>query len=188
MEYLLVGLGNIGNKYQNTRHNIGFSILDRIAKKNHLSFSREHLAYMCKWQYKNKHIYLLKPTTYMNESGKAFSFWKKKLRLPLCHTLTVADDMTLPLGKLRIRCKGSSGGHNGLNSIKIALKTDSYPRLRFGIRNISPREKRINYINYVLESFSPEENDIIESPILKSVQSIATFCDYGIEKAMNYYN
>lgn len=185
MKYLIVGLGNIGPEYALTRHNVGFMVLDRLAAKENLSFKLDKLASIVEFKYKSKTIVLIKPTTYMNLSGKAMQYWMVQLKIPIENALIVVDDLALPFGKLRIKPKGSSAGHNGLKNIESVLGNGLYPRLKFGIGNDFAKGRQIDY---VLGQF--DENDFAELPIKldKAIDMILSFSTLGIERTMNFLN
>jgi len=181
-KFLIIGLGNIGSEYELTRHNIGFMAVDQLAADHHVSFELKRLAYQTEFSYKGKKIYLIKPTTYMNLSGKAMLYWMKELHIGVENTLVIVDDLALPFGKLRLRPKGSSGGHNGLKSIEASLGHASYPRLKFGIGdNFYPGKQ----VEYVLSNFSKEEKNELPSLLTTCESVIINFCLLGIEKTMN---
>ncbi len=185
MKYLIVGLGNIGPEYVLTRHNVGFMVLDRLATKENLSFKLDKLASIAEFKYKSRTIVLIKPTTYMNLSGKAIQYWMVQLKIPIENTLIVVDDLALPFGKLRIKPKGSSAGHNGLKNIESVLGNDLYPRLKFGIGNDFAKGRQIDY---VLGQF--DKNDFAELPIKldKAIDMILSYSTLGIERTMNFLN
>jgi PTH1 family peptidyl-tRNA hydrolase len=185
MKYLIVGLGNIGPEYALTRHNVGFMVLDRLAQIEKLEFKLDKLASVAEFKYKGRTIVLIKPTTYMNLSGKAMNYWMNIHKVPVENTLVIVDDLALPFGKLRIKPKGSSAGHNGLKNIESILGNDNYPRLKFGIGNDFPKGKQIDY---VLGKF--DNNDFAELPLKldKAIDMILSFCSVGIERTMNFLN
>lgn len=185
MKYLIVGLGNIGDEYRDTRHNIGFKVLDAFAKASNAVFSTERYGDVAHLRLKNKLLTLLKPSTYMNLSGNAVRYWKEHEGIELDHILVVVDDIALPFGAIRIRLGGSDAGHNGLKNIAEMLKTTAYPRLRFGIGNDFPRGCQIDY---VLGHFAPEQQEAMPERIDLAVEAIKTFCLAGINRAMNTYN
>jgi PTH1 family peptidyl-tRNA hydrolase len=185
MKYLICGLGNIGPEYANTRHNIGFMVLDYLAKQNNLNFESTRLAFKADLKYKGKQIFLIKPTTFMNLSGKALNYWLKELSIPIENSLTITDDIALPFGKLRMRTKGSGGGHNGLGNIQEVLGTDVYSRLRFGIGGDFSKGKQIDY---VLGEFNSGESAELAIPIEKTCDAILSFCTVGVERTMNVVN
>ena len=158
MKYLIVGLGNIGSEYENTRHNIGFRVLDALAKASNLIFSDGRYGATCEMKIKGRTLVLLKPSTYMNLSGNAVRFWLQKENISIENLLVVVDDLALPFGTLRLKPRGSDAGHNGLKHIQQILGTDNYARLRFGIGNDFPRGGQVNF---VLGSFPPEEEKIL---------------------------
>eukprot|EP01132_Coremiostelium_polycephalum_P000062 gene62-88_t len=185
MKYLIIGLGNIGPTYDLTRHNIGFQIVDQLAADHQVTFQLGRLALITSLRHKGRTIYLIKPTTYMNESGKAVQYWMGQLKIPLANTLTIVDDLALPVGKLRLRPKGSSAGHNGLHSIETSLKTQEYPRLRFGIGNNFSKGQQSNY---VLGCFKAQELALIAEPIQQAAALILSFCTAGMTETMNRFN
>lgn len=185
MKYLIAGLGNIGPEYAFTRHNAGFMVLDRLAAQHDFKFSFEKLAFVAEWKYKGRHIYFIKPTTYMNLSGKSIRYYMDQYKVAAENTLTIVDELQLPFGTLRIKPKGSHGGHNGLKNIEELLGTTEYPKLRFGIGNNFPRGRQVDY---VLKPFSNEE--MAELPIIldKAGDMVTSFCTLGIQSTMNNYN
>ncbi len=185
MKYLIVGLGNIGPKYAFTRHNIGFMVLDRLAAQKGLSFEMDKLAFNTHYRYKGRKIHLIKPTTYMNLSGKALNYWMQKYKVPIDKVLVIVDDLALPLGKLRLKPKGSDGGHNGLKHIIETLGHQNYARLRFGIGNNFMRGAQVDY---VLENFSDEELEALIDPIDQCISIIESFASNGLESTMNLFN
>lgn len=185
MKFLIVGLGNIGIEYEHTRHNIGFDVLDALAKKHEASFQSDRLVNYAKITIKGKQLHCIKPTTYMNLSGKAVAYWKNKLNIETVNLLIITDDLALPVGKLRIRAKGSDAGHNGLKNINEVLQTSEYPRLRFGIGNVFPKGGQVQF---VLGKWSDEETSLIHAGIERAVQTIESFVLEGIERTMNKMN
>jgi len=185
MKYLIVGLGNIGPEYALTRHNAGFMVLDRLAAKENLSFRVERLASVTEYKYKGRSITLIKPTTYMNLSGKALQHWMSVLKIPIENVMILVDDLALPLGKLRIKPKGSSAGHNGLKNIESILGNDNYPRLKIGIGSDFPKGRQIDY---VLGKFSDNEMIELLPKLDKSIDMILSFCTIGIAPTMNFLN
>ena len=185
MKFLIVGLGNPGVKYQNTRHNIGFKALDYVSKHANAFFSSVRYGELSSFKYKGKSIFLLKPNTYMNLSGNAVNYWIKKENIPLSNLLIITDDINLSIGVLRMKKKGSDGGHNGLKNIQELLLSSSYPRLRIGVGNEFSKGKQVDY---VLGDWSQEEEEIIEEKIVKIKEMILSFCFAGIENTMNKYN
>jgi len=185
MKYLIVGLGNIGPEFALTRHNVGFMVLDRLASKENLSFKLDKMASIAEFKYKGRTIILVKPTTYMNLSGKALQYWMTQYKIPIENTMVIVDDLALPFGKLRIKPKGSSAGHNGLKNIESVLGNDLYPRLKFGIGNDFAKGRQIDY---VLGQF--DKNDFAELPIKldKAIDMILSFSTLGIDRTMNFLN
>jgi PTH1 family peptidyl-tRNA hydrolase len=185
MKYLIVGLGNIGDEYRNTRHNIGFRILDAFAKASNIAFTTERYGDIAHLRVKNKQLILLKPSTYMNLSGNAVRYWKEKEGIDINNILILVDDLALPFGAIRIKQRGSDAGHNGLKNIASMLGTDAYPRLRFGIGNDFPRGCQIDY---VLGDFTLDERQSLPTRIDIAIEAIKTYCLAGISTAMNTYN
>lgn len=185
MKYLIVGLGNVGNEYTLTRHNIGFEAVDYIASQNNATFAPDRYAHTCSFRYKGKSITLAKPTTYMNLSGKAVRYHLDKLKIPLDHLLVIADDKDLPLGTFKIKPKGSGGSHNGINNIVDTLHSIDFPRLRIGLGNDFAKGFQIDF---VLGKFSEQEITSLK-PILSLMPDIINcFATQGIERTMNMYN
>lgn len=185
MKYLIVGLGNIGNEYANTRHNIGFDIADYIAQKQGVSFKMERLAYYTEFRLKNKMVYLIKPTTYMNLSGKALHYWMQELKIPKEQILILVDELALPFSKIKLKPSGSDGGHNGLKSIQFVLNSSIYARLRFGIGNNFEKGRQVDY---VLGKFTDAEQKELPALIEKSNLAIESFVLEGLERSMTKYN
>lgn len=185
MKYLIVGLGNPGAEYELTRHNIGFLILDKIADSNKVKFSVSRLAEKAEFRHKGRQLHLIKPTTYMNLSGRAVSFWLNDLKIPKQNLLVIVDDIALPFGKLRLRGKGSSAGHNGLNNIEETLGDQNYARLRFGIGNDYNRGQQVDY---VLSRFTEDEFKILPEYMDKAEKMVYSFSTIGIERTMNFFN
>ena len=184
-KFLIVGLGNIGFDYKNTRHNIGFEVIDYLAKKHETDMEEVKLCKKGTFRYKGKKIILLKPSTFMNRSGKAVRYWALKENVAIQNILVITDDLNLPLAKLRLKGKGSDGGHNGLKDIEAQLNTPNYPRLRFVIKN---EEKSFNQIDFVLGKFSAEENNQVIRGIIKCEEIALSFTQMGLEKSMNLFN
>ena len=184
-KFLIVGLGNIGFDYKNTRHNIGFEVIDYLAKKHGTDMEEVKLCKKGTFRHKGKKIILLKPSTFMNRSGKAVRYWALKENVAIQNILVITDDLNLPLAKLRLKGKGSDGGHNGLKDIEAQLNTPNYPRLRFGIKN---EEKSFNQIDFVLGKFSAEENNQVIRGIIKCEEIALSFTQMGLEKSMNLFN
>jgi PTH1 family peptidyl-tRNA hydrolase len=185
MNYLIVGLGNIGDEYQETRHNIGFKVVDALAGKNNSSFTLDRLAHYSSFKTRGKTVHLIKPTTYMNLSGKAVRYWMQELKIPAHHMLVVLDDLAIPFGTLRMKAKGSDGGHNGLKDIDATLGDNNYPRLRFGIGNAFQKGTQVSY---VLGKWTVEEMKELHTKIDLSCDAINSFMFEGLERAMNKYN
>lgn len=184
-KFLIVGLGNIGFDYKNTRHNIGFEVIDYLAKKHETDMEEVKLCKKGTFRYKGKKIILLKPSTFMNRSGKAVRYWALKENIAIQNILVITDDLNLPLAKLRLKGKGSDGGHNGLKDVEAQLNTPNYPRLRFGIKN---EEKSFNQIDFVLGKFSADENNQVIRGIIKCEEIALSFTQMGLEKSMNLFN
>jgi peptidyl-tRNA hydrolase, PTH1 family len=185
MNYLIAGLGNIGNEYELTRHNIGFLTLDRIANNHKLQFTIDRLASKAELKFKGRHIHLIKPTTYMNLSGKAISYWLQLLKIPKENLLVIVDDLALPFGSLRMRNKGSAAGHNGLKNIELLLGGQDYSRLRMGVGNNFPKGQQIDY---VLSNFSEEEFKEMPAMMDKAAEMVYSFCTIGVDRTMNFFN
>jgi len=184
-KYLIAGLGNIGAEYAHSRHNIGFDVVTAFVLKHGGMFMTGRLAEVAEVKLKGKIFICIKPTTYMNLSGKAIKYWMDKEKIPLENILTVADDIALPLSKLRLRPGGSSGGHNGFADIELTLGTPQYPKLRFGIGNNYPKGMQVQF---VLGKWFPEEIKIVENKIKACVEVIENFALIGIERTMNEIN
>ncbi len=185
MNYLIVGLGNIGPEYELTRHNIGFLILDRMADLEKATFRQDRHSFVTEVRHKGRNITLVKPTTYMNLSGKAVQYWLGQLKIPKENLLVITDDVALPFGKLRIKPKGSSGGHNGLKNIEDLTGGQEYPRLRFGIGDSYPKGRQVDY---VLSPFSKQEMSELVIFMDKSIEAVQSFCTIGLERTMNFFN
>ncbi len=184
-KYLIVGLGNIGEKYLKTRHNIGFLILDKLGENQKVIFETKKLGDIARFKYKGRTFILLKPNTYMNLSGKAVKYWQKIEKIPIENLLVVADDLNLPFETLRLKSKGSAGGHNGLTSINEYLETQNYSRLRFGVGN---NFHEGNQVHHVLGEWVPEEEKNLPEHIEKSTKAIISFGMAGINNTMNEFN
>jgi len=182
---LIAGLGNIGLEYAATRHNIGFDVVDALVYKHGGSFRIDRLAALAEIKWKGSALVCIKPTTYMNLSGRAVKYWMDKERIEIENILIITDDIALPLSKLRLRPGGSSAGHNGLRSIEEALATEAYPRLRFGVGNDFPRGRQVDY---VLGKWSEPELPLVRLKIEKCVELVESFVGAGIDRAMNEYN
>ena len=185
MKFLIAGLGNIGADYEYTRHNIGFEVLNEVAKRLEVQFEVGRLAYHAEGKYKGRTIHLIKPTTYMNLSGKAVSYWKTEVKVDLTNILVVTDDLALPFGKLRMRGNGSDGGHNGLKSITELLQTADYPRLRFGVGDNFSKGRQVDY---VLGKWSIEEQKDIDAHIQRAADAVLSYAAIGLERTMNICN
>jgi peptidyl-tRNA hydrolase, PTH1 family len=185
MKYLIVGLGNIGPDYAHTRHNIGFDIADAFVAKHGGSFKSDRLADVAESKWKGRTFVVIKPTTFMNLSGKAVKYWMDKEKVPLENMLVLVDDLALPLNTLRIRGSGSDAGQNGLKNIQELLGTDQYPRLRFGIGNNYPKGGQVDF---VLGRWQADEAKMVAKKIEVSVEAIESFASIGLERTMNNYN
>ena len=183
-KFLIVGLGNIGKEYLETRHNIGFTVLDYLIKNQGLTFDEVKYALRASFKFKGKEFICIKPTTYMNLSGKAVNYWMRKEKINLENVLIITDDLNIPFSQLRLRAKGSSGGHNGLKDIEENLKTKNYSRLRFGIG----REKKSSQIDFVLGKWEKKEKPTLENFIIKCSEIILSFGTDGTQNTMNKYN
>ncbi len=186
MKYLVAGLGNIGTEYTNTRHNIGFRVLDNLVKTSGISFEDKRYAFKTTFKYKARLFILIKPTTYVNLSGKAINYWLNKEKIPDERLLVIVDDLSLPFGTLRLKAKGSDAGHNGLKSIDQILGHNNYARLRFGIGN--DNIQGINQVDYVLGQWTKDEEEALPGRINKCIEIIKSFGTIGIERTMNLYN
>jgi len=184
-KFLIVGLGNIGSEYENTRHNIGFKVLDHLAKKEDLTFETQKLGAVTTYKLKGRSFLLLKPSTYMNLSGKAIKYWLTKENIPLENLLVITDDLNLPFGSLRIKLKGSDGGHNGLKDTQLQLQTTKYNRFRFGISDEFSKGRQVDY---VLGNWSTEENDKLPERLDKASEIIKSFGLGGMNNTMNTFN
>ncbi|WP_185858505.1 aminoacyl-tRNA hydrolase [Blattabacterium cuenoti] len=182
-KFLIVGLGNPGNLYEKTRHNLGFFILDKIAKKYFFSFSKKKLGYISKLNYDKKLLFFLKPSTYVNHSGKAVKYWMIKEKVFLNNILVISDDIYLDFGKFRLKGKGGSGGHNGLKSIEKEIETYHYARLRFGIKNNFE-----NKIDYVLSNWTDQEMDYLLNQLDVGLKIVFSFVENGLKSTMNLFN
>lgn len=185
MKYLIAGLGNIGKEYAHTRHNIGFDVLQAWADQAGSTFTLQRHATLTKISHKGRQITLIQPTTYMNLSGKAVRYWLNELQIPMENLLVVMDDLALPFGQLRLRGKGSDGGHNGLRSIDAELGTNNYARLRFGIGNDFPKGMQVPY---VLGKWFPEQEEQLPERIALAVEICQSFCTAGLAHSMSNYN
>ena len=185
MKYLIAGLGNIGEGYSNTRHNIGFKILDAMVLASNISFTDKRYGAVASTRFKGRELILLKPSTYMNLSGNAINYWLQKEKIPLENLLVIVDDIALPLGSLRMRPKGSDGGHNGLAHITTVLGTDDYSRIRFGIGNGFHKGSQIDF---VLGIWTPEEEKTVSERIPIAIDMIKSFTFAGLEMTMTLFN
>lgn len=185
MKYLIVGLGNIGPEYADTRHNIGFMILNELAKQEGVKFNNMRLAYYTEVTHKGRTLHLIKPTTYMNLSGKALSHWMRELKIPVGNVLVLVDDIALPLGTLRLKPKGSAAGHNGLKHIEETLGNNEYARLRFGVGDNYPKGRQVDY---VLSGFDDDEQPELPALIDRSIEMIKSFATIGTELTMTRFN
>ena len=184
-KYLIVGLGNIGEKYQNTRHNIGFKVLDYFANQEDITFETQKLGDISTYKLKGRTFIFLKPNTYMNLSGKAVLYWLTKEKIPLENLLVITDDLNLPFGSIRLKTKGSDGGHNGLKDIQDKLNTTKYNRFRFGISDTFSKGRQVDY---VLGEWTEDENKTLKERLEKSVELIKSFPLAGINNTMNTFN
>ena len=184
-KFLFIGLGNIGTEYANTRHNIGFDVMNAFVLKHGGSFKVDRLAYVAEIKFKGRQIVCICPTTFMNLSGKAFKYWLDKTKVPLENTLTILDDLSLPLDKFRLRAGGSAGGHNGLKSIQEVIGTDNYPKLRFGIGNNYPKGMQADF---VLGKWLKIEEPTVLLKVEKILELMESFVVAGIDQTMTAFN
>ncbi|WP_232817873.1 aminoacyl-tRNA hydrolase [Winogradskyella tangerina] len=184
-KFLIVGLGNIGEKYHNTRHNIGFKILDHLASEAEVSFETVKLGDRSTLKVKGRTLVLIKPSTYMNLSGKAVKYWLDKEKIPLENLLVITDDLNLPFGTLRLKTKGSDGGHNGLKDIQDKLQTTKYNRFRFGISDAFSKGKQVDY---VLSEWNEEETSQLDERLKTAAEVIKSFALAGVNNTMNQFN
>ena len=185
MKYLIAGLGNIGPDYDGTRHNIGFEVLNQLCHNEEINFDSVRYGDMAKYKFKGRQFYLLKPSTFMNLSGNAVRYWLNKEKIPNQNLLVITDDIALPFAKLRLRKKGSHGGHNGLRHIEEILGTNVYARIRFGVGNDFPKGQQVQY---VLGKWSSEEKSALVKPMEKAIDMIRGFATIGVDRTMNQYN
>lgn len=185
MKYLIVGLGNIGDEYVNTRHNVGFQILDAFAKASNISFQDTRLAFRAEYKFKGRTFVLIKPTTYMNLSGKSVNYWLQKEKIPDDKLLVIVDDIALPFGTLRLRPKGGDAGHNGLADINLTLGHQNYARLRFGIGDNFPKGLQVQY---VLGEWSDDEMKVLPQKFEVAAEIIKSFGLQGLGQTMNQFN
>jgi len=184
-KFLIVGLGNIGAEYVNTRHNIGFKVLDFFVNQENISFQTLKLGDVAEFKIKGRTVLLLKPNTYMNLSGKAVKFWLDKENIDKDNMLVITDDLNLSFGSIRIKTKGSDGGHNGLKNIQLLLNTTEYPRFRFGISDAFKKGKQVDY---VLGEWTAEEKETLKERLVLSSEIIKSFVLAGLNTTMNLYN
>jgi len=185
MKFLIAGLGNIGYEYDSTRHNIGFDVADAFVIKHGGTFRLDRHAFVAECKWKGKTFIVIKPTTYMNLSGKAVKYWMDKEKIPLENILVILDDLALPIETLRLRAGGSDAGHNGLKNIDLILQTNQYPRLRFGIGNNFSKGRQVDF---VLGKWTQEELPVVKDKVLRSIEAIESFAAQGLAKTMNVYN
>lgn len=185
MKFLIVGLGNIGDEYAHTRHNIGFDVVNAFVQKHGAAFRIDRLAYVADIKWKGKSFVCICPTTYMNLSGKAVKYWMDKEKITLANLLVIVDDLALPLSKIRVKPSGSDAGHNGLKSLQEVLGTKEYPKLRFGIGNDYPKGHQSDF---VLGKWKKEEEPLVKQKIGKAVEVIEIFATQGLTTAMNQVN
>ena len=185
MKYLVVGLGNIGDEYRNTRHNIGFKVLDALAEASNIVFEDKRYGAVVNYKFKGRTFVLLKPNTYVNLSGRAVNYWLQKEKIPVENLLVIVDDLALPFGTLRLRAKGSDAGHNGLKNINAVLGHQNYARLRFGIGNDFGQGQQVDY---VLGRWSEEENELLPELQDKCINIVKGFGTIGLVRTMNQYN
>ncbi len=184
-KFLIVGLGNIGDKYTNTRHNIGFKILDEVAEEQKLTFETEKLGDVASFRFKGRTFILLKPNTFMNLSGKAVKYWMQKEKITIDNILIVTDDLNIDFGTIRVKAKGSDGGHNGLKDIQEKLGTTKYPRFRFGV---GANYSKGRQVDYVLGEWNKDENSQLIERLPTSVKVITSFGTAGLANTMNTFN
>lgn len=185
MKYLIVGLGNIGSEYADTRHNIGFMVADALAKKAAANFTNMRLAYYAEYSFKGRSINIIKPTTFMNLSGKALNYWMQELKIPIENVLVIVDDLAIPFESIKLKPKGSNAGHNGLKSIEASIGGQNYPRLRFGIGDNYPKGRQVDY---VLSGFDDDEIPALPALIDRCVEIIESFVTVGPELTMTRFN
>lgn len=185
MKFLIVGLGNIGDEYRDTRHNIGFKMLDAFAEASNIAFEDKRYGFVARCRVKNAEIVLLKPSTYMNLSGNAVRYWLQQEKIAIENMLVLVDDLNLPFGSIRMRKQGSNGGHNGLGNIQQVLGTQNYARLRFGIGNEFTKGRQVNF---VLGQWSDEEEKILPDRLKVVCDIIPSFCLQGMDRTMNLFN
>ncbi|MEP7253121.1 MAG: aminoacyl-tRNA hydrolase [Ginsengibacter sp.] len=184
-KYLIVGLGNPGNEYAHTRHNIGYDVVSAFVQNHGGAFNSRRLADVSEVKWKGKVFICIKPTSYMNNSGRSLKFWLDKEKIDIQNSITIVDDLALPLNKLRLRKSGSDAGHNGLKDIQEILGTDAYPKLRFGIGNNFPKGSQVNF---VLNHWDEDEVPLVKLKIEKSIELVENFATIGIDKTMSLMN
>ncbi len=185
MKYLVIGLGNPGSKYENTRHNIGFKVVDALAKEFDGNFALDKQAEVARVKFKGRSLVLIKPTTFMNLSGKAVNYWMQQEKIPIENIMVITDDIALPFGKLRMKGKGSDGGHNGLKDIQATLNSQQYTRLRFGVGSeFNPGSQ----VNYVLGEWHPEEQEALGERIATAIEFVKGFATIGLQRTMSNLN
>ena len=185
MKYLIVGLGNPGSEYLETRHNIGFKVLDALAEASNTVFTPGRLGDIAEIKYKGRTLILVKPSTYMNLSGKAVNYWMQQEKIPVERMVIITDDLALPFGKMRLKGKGSDGGHNGLKNINAVLNSQEYPRLRFGIGSEFQRGQQVDY---VLGEWTEEERETLSERIKIASEAVLAFTTMGLPRTMNMFN
>lgn len=185
MKYLIVGLGNIGAEYADTRHNIGFNVLDALAEASNIAFATDRYGSVAELRHKGRTLVLLKPSTYMNLSGKAVRYWMEREKIQRENLLVVVDDIALPFGTLRMRPQGSAGGHNGLKSVGELLGTDEYARIRFGIGGDFARGQQVDY---VLGTWTDDERRQLPERLKVFGDAVLSFATVGTERTMNLFN
>jgi PTH1 family peptidyl-tRNA hydrolase len=185
MKYLIIGLGNIGPEYEVTRHNVGFLTVDRLADKMKTNFEISRLAYHAEFKHKSRLIHLIKPTTYMNLSGKAVNYWMNELKVPKENILVITDDLALPFGSLRMRAKGTSAGHNGLRDIEATTGGSNYARIKFGIGDNFSKGRQVDY---VLSNFDKKEYEELPIFMDKAIDMVLGFVTIGINRTMSQFN
>lgn len=184
-KFLIVGLGNVGDEYAETRHNIGFKIADQLAAEAGTKFSSGRLADVTQFKHKGKQLIIIKPTTYMNLSGKAVNYWLQAEKIEVENLMVLVDELALPFGRIRIGPKGSDGGHNGLKDIQATLNTNAYPRLRFGISN---EFNKGSQVNYVLGKWNVDELKTLQDRIKVAADAVKAFAFTGLQRCMNEFN
>lgn len=184
-KYLIAGLGNIGEEYEGTRHNIGFDVVQKIAEEDGVRWKNERYAFIAETKFKGRNLLLIRPSTYMNNSGEAVRYWLQAEKIPVENLMVVVDELALPFGKIKLNPKGSDGGHNGLKSIQQCLGTTIYPRLRFGIGNAIGKGYNANY---VLGKWNDEEKKLLPERVKVAADAVRSFAFIGLERTGNIYN